>query len=443
MKAYFIGIGGIGISALAQYYLSQGWQVFGSDRVDSEITQMLKNNGVDIFIGERDLKKIRPDLVIYSEAVPKNNSERQKAGELGIKTQSYAQALGELSQKYFTIAVAGAHGKSTTTAMIGLVLARAGLDPTVIVGAKVKGFGDSNFRLGKSKYLVIEACEYAKSFLNYWPKIAVITNIEVDHLECYGSLDNLVESFREFASHLGPDGILIANSDDAGVQMMINDFNIQSVINGFSLKQPEAEKLRHLLKIPGEHNIANGLAALAAARCLQIDDKITFAALADYEGAWRRFEQRKIKINGKNIILVVDYGHHPTQIKLTLDAAHSKWPDKKITCIFQPHQILRTALLFDQFVKVLQNSPIDRIFITDIYYVAGRENKNLSKDVDAEKLAAAINKPTVSYLPQNQILDFINKNVGDGEVIVIMGAGDIYNTAKQLIENESENCCNF
>lgn len=435
MKVYFIGIGGIGVSALAQYYLSQKWQVFGSDRVDSEIIQMLKNNGVDVFIGERNLKKIKPDLVIYSEAVPENNLERQSAYQLGVKTQSYAQTLGEISKNYFTIAVAGAHGKTTTTAMIGLVLARAGLDPTVIVGAKVKEFGNSNFRLGKSKYLVIEACEYAKSFLNYWPKIAIITNIEVDHLECYGSLDNLVESFREFASHLPPDGILIANSDDANVQTMFGKHDIKCAVNSFSLKQPEAEKLRQLLKIPGEHNIANGLAALLLARCLKIDDKITFAALSDYEGVWRRFEQHQININGKNIILVSDYGHHPTQIKLTLDAARSKWPNKKITCIFQPHQALRVALLFDQFVKVLQNSHIDRLFITDIYYVAGRENENLSKNVNAQKLAAAINKSTVSYLPQNQILDAISKNASDEEVVIIMGAGDIYDTAKQLLKN--------
>jgi UDP-N-acetylmuramate--alanine ligase len=433
-KIHFIGIGGIGVSALARYYLAHGWLVSGSDLVESEITQALQKSGVEVYIGTKTLVDRKPDLVVFSEAVPPNNAERTEADSLRIVAYTYAQALGQLTKEYSTIAIAGAHGKSTTTAMIGLVMQRAGLDPTVIVGTKVNEFGGSNFLLGKSKYLVIEACEYAKSFLNYWPKIAVVTNVEVDHLECYDNLENLVRTFTEFAGHLPGDGVLIANGDDASVAEMIDRMPVKRESEVFSLKQPESEKLRGLLKIPGEHNIANALAALAVARRLGIDDKTSFDTLARYNGAWRRFEEHEIILDGKKVTLVADYGHHPTQIKLTLEGARSKWPDRKIVCVFQPHQALRTHLLFDDFVKVLQNVPIDRVLVTDIYQVAGRENDEISKKVSGKKLAAAVGKDSIEYVPRDLITDELPKNIAAGDALIIMGAGNIYDLAKELID---------
>lgn len=445
-KIHFIGIGGIGVSALARYYLSQGWQVSGSDLAESEITRALEKIGVDFYVGTQKLADKNPDLVVYSEAVPADNSERSESNRLNIKSYTYAQALGGLTKQYSTIAIAGAHGKSTTTAMVGLIMAKAGLDPTVIVGTKVKEFGDSNFRGGKSthstssgliaseaegsKYLVIEACEYAKSFLNYWPQIAVVTNIEVDHLECYDNLDNLIKAFAEFVSHLPKEGALIANGDDAGVNLMLARSEFKAKLIKFSLKQPESAMIRGLLRIPGEHNVANALAALAVARELGIDDKTAFLALGEYRGSWRRFEEKEIIFNGKKITLVSDYGHHPTQIRLTLAGARAKWPDKKITCVFQPHQALRTRLLFDDFARVLRDAPVDRIIVTDIYSVAGRENNEISKQVSSEKLVAAAGKDSITYAPINSIIEKLDPAGGD--VLIIMGAGNIYDLAVGL-----------
>ena len=222
MKIHFIGIGGIGVSALAQYYLEKGHEVSGSDLVQSEITDFLKNKGITIFIGNAS-ENIRPDLdlVVASPAVPKTNPEYTKAKELQIPTQSYPEALGQLTQQYYTIAVSGSHGKSTTTAMIALVLVEAGLDPTVIVGTKLKEFGGSNFRMGKSNYLVIEACEYDSSFANYFPKISVVTNIDKEHLDYFKTFGNVIKEFKKFILKLPADGFLVANKDDKNIQTII------------------------------------------------------------------------------------------------------------------------------------------------------------------------------------------------------------------------------
>ena len=270
-KAHFIGIGGIGVSALARYYLTQGWDVSGSDLAASEITEALQKLGVKVYYGTKGLKEKIPDIVIYSPAVKQNNPELEEARRLGIKAESYPQALGELTKEYKTIAIAGAHGKSTTTAMVGLMMRDADLDPTVIVGTKVREFCNSNFRLGKSKYLVIEACEYEKSFLNYWPSIIILTNIEMDHMECYKNEAELVATFKEFVNHLPREGVLVANADDINIGKIIPKIQKEKiVIKKYSSLDPDTAKLRKNLKIPGEHNVANGLAALTVGRLLGI-----------------------------------------------------------------------------------------------------------------------------------------------------------------------------
>jgi len=298
-KIHFIGIGGIGISALARYYLSQGWLVTGSDIALSDITANLAEAGAKIHAGHKSLKSIMPSVVVHSPAVPQGDPELVEARDLGIKTMSYPQALGELSKKCKTIAVAGAHGKTTTTAMIALMMIDANLDPTVVVGTKVREFGDSNFRLGKSDWLVIEACEYDGSFLNYWPQIEVVTNIEMDHMECYHNLNRLMAAFKEFASHLSATGSLVIFAGDKNAARLAKDVKKEIAAKEYSLNQPEAKKLRGLLKIPGEHNVANALAALAVGRLLKIPDSRIFASLAKYNGSWRRFEIEDGLISGK------------------------------------------------------------------------------------------------------------------------------------------------
>jgi UDP-N-acetylmuramate--alanine ligase len=415
MRVHFIGIGGIGVSALARYYLAKGHKVSGSDLASSEITQALEKLGAKIFIGKNIIKK-DADLIIYSPAV--------KIKHPMPNILSYPEALGELTKKHFTIAVSGTHGKSTTTALISLILIKAGFDPTVIIGTKLKEFKDSNCRIGKSQYLIIEADEHMASFLNYWPKIIILTNIEADHLDYYKNLKNYILSFKKYIGHLPKDGILVANEDDKNIRSMMGSRTSYY----FSLKQPEVKKFKKILKVPGEHNIYNALAALTCARTLKIPDKISLKALSEYKGAWRRFEI----VQTKPFVLISDYGHNPTKAMAGMKAAREKYPRKKIWCVFQPHQYQRTHYLFKDFVKVFRQAPADKIIITDIYDVAGREEKEIRNKVSSEKLVKAINKPSVNYMPKEKIVGYLKDNLKNGQVLIIMGAGDIYNLTLSL-----------
>jgi len=408
MKIHLIGIGGIGVSALAQYYLSKGHEVSGSDLVASEITDFLKEKGTRVFTGnfakniEKDL-----DLVVYSPAVKPNNPELKKAKQLGIKIQSYPEALGDLTKEFYTIAVSGAHGKSTTTAMLGLVLAAAGLDPTVIVGTKVKEFGGSNFREGKSKILVVEACEYDSSFLHYSPKIIVVTNIDKEHLDYFKTFANVKKAFEKFIAKLPKDGHLVKD---------------------ITLDNPDAKKIKSILKVPGKHNVSNALAVLQVARILMVPDAITFKALSEFTGTWRRFEI----VKQSKITVISDYGHHPNEIKATLQAAREKFKKKTIWCVFQPHQHQRTHYLFNDFVKVFREAPINKIIITDIYDVAGRETKTISRGVSSKKLVEKINKESVVYCATKDVEKYVKENMSSADVLIIMGAGDIYHLTEKF-----------
>ncbi len=393
-----MGIGGIGVSALARYYLARGHIVSGSDLASSEITVALARASAKISIG----KNIIPDdadLIIYSPAV--------KIGKTKIPALSYPEVLGQLTKEYFTIAVSGTHGKTTTCAMLALILIKAGLDPTVIIGTKLKEFNNTNFRMGQSKYLLIEADEHFASFLNYWPKVLAITNIEADHLDFYKNLKNIKTAFKKFIGHLPKDGILIT---------------------GKSINKKDLPKVKKILKVPGDHNAYDALVALAVARALKIPDKTSFAALAGYKGAWRRFEI----IKTKPFILISDYGHNPQKFLATIKAAREKYPKKKIWCVYQPHQYERTYYLFDDFVRAFRKAPVDRLIITDIFDVAGREGKKIRQKVDSQKLVRAVNKNSVSYLPKDKIVPYLRKEVLSGEVVIIMGAGDIYLIDKKL-----------
>ena len=393
-----MGIGGIGVSALARYYLARGHLVTGSDLVSSEITQALKKDGARISIGKNIIPK-DANLIIYSPAV--------KIQKMKIPALSYPEALGQLTKEYFTIAVSGTHGKTTTTAMLALILIRAGLDPTVIIGTKLKEFGNTNFRTGKSKYLLIEADEHFASFLNYWPKAIAITNIEADHLDFYKNLKNIKTAFKKFIGHLPKDGILIT---------------------GKSVNKKELLKVKKILKVPGDHNAYDALVALATARALKIPDKISLAALAEYKGAWRRFEI----IKTKPFVLISDYGHNPQKALATLKAAREKYPNKNIWCVYQPHQYERTYFLFDDFVRNFRKAPINRLIITDIFDVTGRESNQIRRKVNSQKLVKAIDKESVSFLPKDKIVPYLKKEVKSGEVLIIMGAGDIYQIDKEL-----------
>ncbi len=426
-KIHFIGIGGIGVSALAGYYLKKEVEVSGSDVTQSPITEKLRKEGAKIFIGH-EASNLASDveLVVYTAAAAKDNPELKEAKNKKIKTQSYAEALGDLTKEMHTIAVSGMHGKSTTTAMIGLVMEKAGLDPTVIVGTKIKEWGGNNFRIGKSKYLVIEADEYNASFLNYWPKIIVLTNIEEEHLDFYkGGIKQITKTFSDYVGHLGGEGILVANAQDEEVVKIAKKSEAKVVL------YDNLEKEGLVLKLPGTHNLSNASAVLAVSEILGISDKIADKSLNEFNGTWRRMEYKGL-VNGAKIY--DDYGHHPTEIKATLSGAKELIKEKgQLWCVFQPHQYQRTYKLFKQFTEAFVDA--DKAIILPIYSVAGREKESIKKMVSSEKLVKKINDEKVIYLDSFLKAEkHLKKNLKKGDVCVIMGAGDVYKLTELLLK---------
>jgi len=424
MKIHFIGIGGIGVSSLAQYYFKKGCKVSGSDLVSSEVTSKLKKEGVEIFIGNHKKDNIskNTDLVIHSPAIKKENPELQQALKHEIPIKSYPQALGDLTEKHFTIAVAGTHGKSTTSSIISLLLEKSGFDPTVIVGTKLREFNNSNFKAGNSKYLIIEADEHFASFLNYKPNIIVLTNIEKDHLDYYKNLNNILKTFKNFINLLPGNGLLIWNADDKNIPKIIDS---KTKNKSYSLKQTEAKKIKKILKVPGEHNVSNALAVMSLARELKIKDKKTLKTLSDYKGSWRRFQMKESDFHGKKITVVSDYAHHPTEIKKTIKAAKEKFKERKIWVIFQPHQHQRTFYLFDEFIESFDEA--DEIILTDIYEVRGREKKSIK--ISSKELVKEIKKrgKKINLIKDfEKIPDFLKNKINSDEVVLVMGAGSIY-----------------
>jgi len=425
-KAHFTGIGGIGVSAIARMMLAEGKIVSGSDVSDSAIIDELRKLGAKIFLGHNaDNVAEDVDLLVYTPALTADNPELKKAVELGISTLSYPEMLGLISKNKYTIAVSGAHGKTTTTAMIAKILIDAGLDPTVIVGSLLKDQG-SNFVAGKSEYFVVEACEYKKSFLNLNPKIIVITNIDNDHLDYYGNLENIKKAFGEFAAKLPEEGYLVCDQ---------NDENLKDIIKEVKFKIIDYTKIKinnnFSLKIPGWHNIKNAQAAVAVAKILGVDFKKAENSLESFEGTWRRFEFKGETKNG--VLVYDDYGHHPTEIKATLKGAREFFGGKKIWCVFQPHLYSRTKLLLDDFGKSFGDA--DEIILADIY--AAREPKD--EGINSKMLAEEITKNggKARYMKSfDKITGFLAENARKGDVVIItIGAGDVFKIGENLLKN--------
>lgn len=439
-RIHIIGIGGIGTSALARFYLARKNKVSGSDLARSEITDALKKERACIFVGAHSGKNIpaKTDLVIFTAAAEKTNPELKEARARKIKMKSYAEALGELTKEYVTVAVAGTHGKSTTTAMISLMMAHAGLDPTVIIGTKLKEFGNTNFRAGKSKYLVIEADEYAGSFWHYYPDIAVVTNIDADHLDFYKTITEVKRSFQKFLRNVfvkkNMNGGVVLNKDDKHLTSVAKFAFLKkkNLVRWFSRRDSEMNDVQKHLRVFGEHNRMNALAAYRVGELLGIPKQKIFEGLALYRGAWRRFEYRG-EFDGAKIF--DDYAHNPAKVKAALAGAREQFPNKQIWCVFQPHQHERTKLLFNDFVKSFDNA--HHTILLDIYQVAGRETRDKKKEVNSFQLAQAIakrNKTNAYYLPyRSQLRDFLKNSVGEHDVIMMVGAGDIWKLTDQLI----------
>lgn len=458
-KIHFIGIGGIGLSAIAKLMHAQGKNVSGSDAISSEITDELKKSGIEIFIGQKaENLADNTELVIYTLAIPASNTERIKAEKAGMRMLTYPEALAVLFNEKYGIAICGTHGKSSTTSMTSLVLSDAGLDPSVVVGSKVLEFG-GNLRIGQSRYFVIEACEYERAFLEYYPKMIMLNNIELDHTDYYKDIEDYRSAFEQFIGHLPEGGVLIVNGDDQNnlkpadrnasdhkIKIIKFGFGKNNDIKGFDLKFeagqtkfkvsfPDRDTDEFTIKIPGRFNVYNALAAIATGSHLGIDTERIKKTLAGFGGIWRRFE---VKGEYKNTLVVSDYAHHPTAVKSTIEAAKEFYPGKRIMAVFQPHQHNRTKMLYQDFLKSFNAA--DVLILVEIFDVAGREDKK-DQDVSSRKMAEDIKKinkklaPDIFYAANPaEAKKLINEKTKPGDVLLIMGAGDIYKIADELVK---------
>lgn len=419
---HFIGIGGIGVSSLAQILHAKGKTVSGSDNYASELTKNLKKTGIKVFDehNEKNVTK-KHQLVVYSPAIPNNNPELQKARELKIQCLSYPEALGELSKEYFTIAISGTHGKSTTTAMTALVLIAGKLDPTVVIGTKLKEFKNKNFRVGKSKYLVIEACEYRRSFLHFKPDILVITNIEAEHLDYYKDLEDYQNAFHDIAKKVSKDGYIVVNNEEKNLAPILQDCPAQII--------KWKEKVKAKPGIPGEFNLVNATNAAMVGELLGVSEKNIHTAIRKYKGSWRRMDYKKKKLGKTQFI--DDYGHHPTEVRVTLAAIRERHPDSKILCVFQPHQHSRTKMLLKEFGHAFNS--VDQVIIPNIYQV--RDSEEVVKSINVDDLVKEI-KNQQAHVKNGKNLektaDYIKENYKKYDIIVTMGAGDISKIYKLL-----------
>ena len=436
-----IGIGGIGVSALAKILASRGYNVSGSDMKESEMTAELESLGIKIFIGHRAENVENADLVIYSAAIAPENPEIKRANELGIQLASRAELLGTLMNEFETsIAVSGTHGKTTTTSMVSLILENAGLKPTIFVGGNLAEIG-GNVKVDDGDYFVAEACEYRDSFLQLRPTIEIILNIDSDHLDYFKDIEHIVSSFDKFVSFVPDDGTIIAYDANPFVNEVIKGhpnavtygYNRNSVyyisdvafadgMPSFHVNYNGEDFGKIQLRIPGEHNILNATAAFACCHGLGVDPKVIRETLEKFTGTQRRFDVKGTY--GDGFKLVDDYAHHPAEIKATLSAA-ANLPHEKIWCLFQPHTYTRTLALFDQFADAF--SEADVLILTDIY--AARE-KNIY-EISSEKLADQIksvhpDKEVITIRDFDEMADYVLKNAGKGDLVITMGAGDIY-----------------
>lgn len=408
---HIIGVGGIGTSALAQYYRAKGNVVSGSDASRSEITDFLIAQGIKVYIGE-DSKNIRgAELVIHSAAVKQGNAEYDAAKLDRIPTKLYAEAMGEITDGYTLIAISGSHGKSTTTSMVAKIMIDAGLDPTVVVGTKMHELNGNNFRMGQSEFFVLEADDYNRHFHNYRPTISVVTNIDREHLDIYGDLEGVKEAFGKFLEKTRSGGTIIANGQDKNTVDVIKNTDL---LKHKVILYNEADLARHELGVPGQHNQSNAEAAYWVGEILGIKKDIIIESLRGFRGSWRRLEEIQPGV-------YTDYAHHPTEIKATLEALKSDNPDKTLVCVFQPHQRDRLSKLFDEFADSFESA--DELYLIPIYSVRGRDD---GEGKSSEQLASMIKKPKAIYEKTfDRAFKAAKDKFDNKHIVVFMGAGDI------------------
>jgi UDP-N-acetylmuramate--alanine ligase len=446
-RIHLVGVSGIGMSAIAKILIEEGFHVTGSADKRNELVDSLEEMGLEFFLGHRPENVIGADLVVRTAAVKPDNPEIVKAGELGIETIKYAQMLGRIMEGKKGIAVAGTHGKTTTSALISLILINAGLDPTVVVGGEIVELG-TNGRRGRGEFMVAEACEFDGSFLNLSPLIAVVTNVEADHLDWYPSLFAIKVAFREFMLKVPEkEGLIIACVDSPNLKEILPTVDRRKRTYGLSMDAEwTAERIRFdpdgvsfVVKHKGEeigefsvaafgiHNVYNSLAAIATSWEVGIDMEVVRRTLSSYKGVKRRFE---LVGYCKGITIIDDYAHHPTEIKATIEAARKRF-SRRIWCVFQPHLFSRTKYLLEEFSESFYGA--DKVVITEIY--GAREEGGW--DVNGEDLARSISAKGVDvvYIPRlEDVPEYLLDNCRPGDIVMTIGAGNVDVVARRLKE---------
>jgi UDP-N-acetylmuramate--alanine ligase len=423
-KVFFVGIGGIGISAIARLVFLEGKEVSGSDMSEGELTRELMGLGIKITIGQGfELVPKDADLIVYTIAIPHYDPKLfEQIKNSGIPYKSYPQMLHYVTDKKYTIAVSGTHGKTTTTAMIGKMLMDAKLDPSIIVGSLLKE-SKSNLVVGKGDYFVVEACEYERSFLNINPTVLVITNIEPDHLDYYKDLADIQNAFSSLVNQTK--SFVICNPKDLPIGQTYGE-NIKII--DYTIYLDKVPKL----SVPGAHNKMNAACAMALAEILNIPTDQAGISLANFAGTWRRLEKKGITKEG--VTVYDDYAHHPTEVRASLEALREIYPKgaKNITVLFQPHLYSRTKALFDEFITCFDDA--DNVFLLPIYFA--RENPD--PDVSSEKLADAIRAhrgEAVAFSSFTEAEEWISKmELGEKDIFVTMGAGEAYKVAEKVLK---------
>ena len=449
---HFVGIGGSGMSGIAEVMLSLGYAVQGSDLKPGKQTMRLEKQGATVFIGHAADNIKNADAVVVSSAVDETNPEVVAAREKVMPVVQRAEMLAELMRFRYSIAVAGTHGKTTTTSLVASILAEGDLDPTFVIGGRLKS-ADANARLGQGDYLVAEADESDASFVHLKPMLAIVTNIDADHMSTYdGDIERLRAGFVEFLHNLPFYGLAVVCTDDPGVNAIIGDIGRTILTYGLNddadmraqnirfdggltqfdvIRSGDQPPLAISLGLPGLHNVCNALAAIAVADELQVSDEVVVEALRKFEGIDRRFQiLGEVETAAGKILLVDDYGHHPTEVAATLAAARSGWPDKRIVLVFQPHRYTRTRDLMDDFAQVLSDA--DALILIDVFAageapIAGADGRAVARAVRSRGSVEPVFVETLDALEP-----VLNDVLAEGDLVLTMGAGDIGTYAAEL-----------
>ncbi len=450
---HFVGIGGVGMSGIAEVLKNQGYGVSGSDMKESVITDRLTAMGITVQIGHREENSAHADVVVVSSAVAEDNPEVASARSRRVPVVPRAEMLAEIMRYRHGIAVAGTHGKTTTTSLIASILGEAGRDPTFVIGGRLNSAG-TNAKLGGSRYLVAEADESDASFLHLTPEVSIVTNIEADHMDTYGGdVEKLKQTFVAFLHNLPFYGLAVMCVDDGYVREILPriarpiitygiddpeaDYRAENIVadglrTRFTVKRPSGyTDLVAELKMPGRHNVLNALAAIAVATDEGIDDQAICDGLASFGGVGRRFQvYGDYKIANGTITLMDDYGHHPTEVEAVIRAAHDAWPDRRLVMLYQPHRYTRTRDLYEDFVRVL--SEVDGLLLMDVYSagepaIPGADSRALCRSIRQRGKVEPV------FVEDNNDIEHLLANaLQDGDLLMTQGAGDIGRVAARL-----------